>query len=68
MKELKQYICDGSTPTDNEILDCIDIAKKENCVVRLQWTFPYSGTYILMIYGDETLVECKLKLPKTYPV
>lgn len=68
MKEIKQYMCDGTIPTNNEILECIDIAKKENCIIKLTWIFPHSGTYNLQICGDETLEEIESKLPKCYPV
>ena len=69
MKLVKDYMCDDIRPTDEEILECIDIAnKEENCIVRLNWYFPYSGKYKLEINKGDTFEECKSKLPKSYPV
>lgn len=69
MKLVKDYMCDDIRPTDEEILECIDIVnKEENCIVRLNWYFPYSGKYKLEINKGDTFEECKSKLPKRYPV
>lgn len=68
MKLIKDYICDDIIPTDEEILECIDIVnKEENCIIRLNWYF-YSSKYTLEINKGATFEECKSKLPKSYPV
>ena len=45
MKFVKEYQCDSRTPSDEEINECLDIAEKEDCIVKLRWYFPYSGWY-----------------------
>lgn len=43
MKLVKEYLCDGRTPTDDEIWESLQIANKEDCLVKLRWFFPYNG-------------------------
>lgn len=68
MKLIKEYLCDSSTPNDEEIKECIDIANTEDCIAILKWFFPYSGWYKLNVSKGMTFEECKGKLPKCYPV
>lgn len=68
MKEIKEYLCDGRKPTDDEIREGIIIADTENCVVKLNWFYPYSGNYDLCIIPGMSFDECQKKLPKCYPV
>ncbi len=68
MKLIKNYKCDSSTPSDEEIKEGLDIASTEHCIVRLNWFFPYSGHYHMDITEGMTFEECKEKLPKRYPV
>ena len=58
MKELKHYICDGCMPTENEILETINISKKENCAVILRWYDSYNKHYDLIITDITNLEEC----------
>lgn len=68
MKQIKSYLCDNCTPTDEEIMQCIEIANVEDCIVELKWYSPYSGWYELCISKDMTFEECKNILPEVYPV
>ena len=68
MKLIKEYLCDGSTPCDEELLEGLDIVSKEDCIVRLKWFFPYSGWYDLTLKRGMTFEECKSKLPNFYGV
>ena len=68
MKPIKDFLCDKGTPQDYELLECIDIADKEDCVVRLSWFFPYNGWHQLLVKPGMTIVDCKDKLPKRYGV
>ena len=68
IKLVKEYLCDGSTPTDDEIWEVLQIANKEDCLVKLRWFFPYNGWHKLYISKDMTFEECKDALPKCYPV
>ena len=68
LKKVVNYLCDQSTPTDDEIEQCIHIAYRDHCIVRLSWSFPYSGWYELHICEGMTVEECKERLPKVYPV
>ena len=68
MKQIKYYECESCTPTNEEILQCIEIANNENCIVNLKWFFPYSGWYTLRIIKGMTFENCKEQLPKVYGV
>ena len=68
MKLIKEYECEKSAPSNEEILEGIEAANREDCVVKLRWFFPYSGWYELSITKGMTFEECKDKLPKVYPV
>lgn len=61
MKIVKEYICDNRIPTDDEIIECIDIANKENCIVKLKWFFPYNGWHKLHINENMSFDDCKNK-------
>lgn len=64
MRLIKEYQCDTVTPTDDEIYECLDIAKVEHCIVHLN--FYCYGNYSICITGDMTLKECKDQLPAVY--
>lgn len=68
MKQIKMYLCDNRIPTDEEIMQCVEIANAEDCIVELRWNFPYSRWYKLNISKGMTFEECKNALPKSYPV
>lgn len=68
MKYVKEYICDNKTPEDKEIIECINIANKEKCIVKLKWFFPYNGWHEMYINQDMSFNDCKSKLPKAYGV
>lgn len=68
MKLVKEYECDNRTPSDEEILQSIEIANTEDCIVKLKWFFPYSGWHSLHITKGMTFEDCQEQLPKYYPV
>lgn len=68
MKYVKEYICDNDTPEDKEIIECINIVNKEQCIVKLKWFFPYNGWHRMYIKQDMSFNDCKSKLPKVYGV
>lgn len=68
MKLIKEYLCDSSTPNNEEIKECIEVANKEDCIVRLRWFFEYSGWYELNVTKGMTFEECKDQLPKYYTI
>lgn len=68
MMEIKEYLCDNQTPSDEEIQQCIKIANKEYCIVKLTWFFPYSGWYNRYIKPKMTFEEVKNTLPTIYGV
>ena len=68
MKYIKEYLCDKETPSDEEIQECLEIANKEDCVVKLTWFVRYNGWHNLLIKNGMTFEECKDKLPKFYGV
>ena len=68
MKYIKEYLCDKRRPTDGEIRECLEIVKKEDCIVKLTWFVRYNGWHNLLIKNGMTFEECKDKLPKIYGV
>lgn len=66
MKYIKEYLCDGKTPSNKEIIECLDIVQKENCVIKLTWFVPYNGWHKLFIKNGMTFEECADKIPKVY--
>lgn len=68
MKLVKEYLCDNSTPSDEEVKDCIRIAKEEDCVVKMKWYFPYNGWHERYIKKDMTFEEVNDSLPTIYGV
>ena len=68
MKLIKEYLCDNTAPSDEEIIECLEIVNNENCIVRLTWFFPYNGWHKLHIKTGMTFEECKNKLPKVYGI
>ena len=68
MKPIKDFLCDKTHPTDEEILECINIANAENCVVKLRWFAPYNGQHWLLIEPGMSFEECKAIVPKRYGV
>lgn len=68
MKLVQSYRADGRIPTDDEINQCIEIVNRDDCIVNLEYYFPYSGRYSVDIVKGMTYTEIKNKLPKCYPV
>lgn len=68
MKLIKEYMCDNITPSDNEIEEAVNIASTEDCIVKLYWYYPYSGSYNVPIYPNATVEKVKEKLPRCYPL
>lgn len=68
MKQIKEYLCDNGTPSDTEIMECLEIVKNEDCIVKLIWFFPYNGWHKRYIKKDMTFEEVKDSLPKVYGV
>lgn len=67
MKKLIAYICD-STPKDEEIMSAIEIAKREDCFVRLEWFVKYNGWHSIIIDKDSFFETVRNKLPKCYGI
>ena len=65
MKEIKHYFCD-SIPQDEDLLKCIEIAKKEECLIDLMWFVEYNGKHNIIINQNSTLNDLKNELPKYY--
>lgn len=64
MKAIKEFLCDD-TPTDEEILEAIKIARTKNCIVYLY--YPYMGyEYRVTISKDISFEECQKQLVPKY--
>lgn len=68
MNLVEEYLCDNTTPSDEEIKDCIKIANYKGCIIKLRWYFPYNGWHEVYIKKNMTFEEVKDKLPKVYGV
>ena len=70
MKEIKYYIADKRTPSNEELEECLKLKKQNpNCLICLKWFFPYNGWH--QLYFDEdinTIEDCKNNMPKRYGV
>lgn len=68
MKLIKEYLCDNRTPSDEEIMECLEIVNNEDCTIKLTWFFPYNGWHKLFIEKGMTFDECKNKTRRVYGV
>ena len=66
MKQIKEFLCDGSYPTNEEIEKCIRAAKNENCVIFLRWVAVNSQMYNILIREETTFEECIEQISKFY--
>lgn len=55
-------------PNEEDLLNCIEIAKKDNCIVQLKWTMKWSGHYFIQIEKESDLTDLKNKINQSYPV
>ena len=62
MVRVLEYKTAFVTPSDDEILEGIEIAKAEHCVVRIVYFAPYYGYHSLDIDAASTLEECKTRI------
>ena len=58
MVKLQQYKTAFVMPSDDEIHEGIEIAKRDHCVVRINYFIPYSGSFFLDIDEHSTFEEC----------
>lgn len=63
----KTYACDG-TPRDEDVLQAIEIAQRENCQIMLCWHVKWSGNYSVLVKPDSTLESVKEKIPRVYGI
>ena len=68
MKQIKEFLCDEKSPTNDEVERCLKIAKNENCVINLYWDGPNKYTYNIFIRDNMTFEECVEQIPKFYPM
>ena len=68
MKQIKEFLCDGLNPTNDEIERCLKAAKNENCVINLYWIAPNKYMYNIFIRDNMTFEECIEQIPKFYPM
>ena len=66
MTLIKEYRCDSVVPTDDEILDGIEMAKDEKCIVKLYWNFVNGVSLFLEITENSSFAECKNKIKSYY--
>lgn len=67
--EVKEFMCDWDhTPSDDDIKECINLAIKYNCIIKLVWRLQYSGEYKRFIYPTSSFESIKESLPKIYGI
>lgn len=66
IQECKVYLCEG--PTDEEILEALDIVKRDHCIIKLQWYVRHRGIYHAIVTFDSTLESVKAQIPKVYGI
>ena len=69
IKEVKVYMIDelSTTPTLEDIKECVSIAKEKDCIVQLEWNMKWSGHYSRYIRASDDPQEFyDNKLPKVY--
>lgn len=63
--ELKEYICPFNyLPNDEDIKKCLDLAMKDNCIIKLYWSLKNSWDYFVFISPNSTFDEIKERIPK----
>ncbi len=67
VKKVLTYHLDG-IPKPEDIQDCINLAKEDGSIIRLEWFVKYSGTYHVMIQYDDNAKEIFDRLPKVYGI
>ena len=68
MKQIKEFLCDSSNPTNDEIERCLKAAKNENCVIFLRWIAVNSQMYSIFIEEGSTFEECMKQIPSFIPM
>jgi len=69
IREVKQYMCEFDyTPSVEDIMEAINLANKNNCIIKLVWRLKYSGEYSRFIYPSNTFDDIKKSLPTIYGV
>lgn len=58
MKLIKEFLCDGQSPTNDEIERCLKAVKNENCVINLYWMIPPSGMCCILIKDGMSFEDC----------
>jgi len=67
IKEIKTVIVIGNkSPSVEDIAEAILYASENNCLVKIEWHIPYSGSYSRVVHGDSNVQEIKDSLPKVY--
>lgn len=65
--EVKTYTTEfNESPSDNDIKECIELAKKYNCVINLVWTLKWSGHFSRYIYPNSIFEDIKNAMPRCY--
>ena len=66
IQEVKTYICEY--PSDEEIQEALNIVKRDNIIIKLQWHVKHSGTYHAIIASDSTIESVKKQIPRVYGI
>ena len=65
--EVKTYATEfNESPSDNDIKECIELAKQYNCVINLVWTLKWSGHFSRYIHPNSTFEDIKNTMPRCY--
>lgn len=65
MKEIRSFQCD-KRPLLSEYQEALKIAQNDHCIIVLQWSVPWSGTYSEVVTDDMAEDELELLANKKY--
>ena len=58
MRLIKEFRAAFVMPSDDEIREAIELAKNDNCIVRIGFFTPYFGYRYIDIEPESTFQEC----------
>ena len=61
MKHIKEFLCDKTFPTKEEIEECIEMANTEDYFIKLKWW--NHGWHEMIIKKGMTFKDCNIQLP-----
>ena len=65
--EVKTYTTEfDKVPSDDDIIECIELANKYDCIINLVWTLKWSGHFSRYIHPNSIFEEINNAIPRSY--